>query len=91
MSKALNFFVCNLDFRCATCATRHVDASGLLPLALCESATKTTARDSNGAMVRTFKSECSYRAILSVALSDEIGRQMHDEISTEEAPHDVAG
>jgi len=60
----INFFVCNIDARCASCESRHIDQYGNQPLALCESPTKTQAVGKN--MMRVFKRECSYRSVLGV-------------------------
>jgi len=61
--QTINFFICNLDSRCAACVSRHVDKCKNQPVALCEAETR-----SKGGM-RVFTEECPYRSVLAVNLS----------------------
>jgi hypothetical protein len=67
MPKVLNFFLCNLDARCATCEHRHVDKYNNQPVSLCESPT----REKGNGTLRVFEKECSYRSVMAVNVPDE--------------------
>ena len=80
MEATLNFFVCNLDSRCACCPTRYVDKYKNQPVALCEAET----REKGGGKMRVFATECMYRSIIAVQFKSADATPPTDAETTDE-------